>query len=244
MHVMFCVSGFSGVGKDEFTSVLNNEFGAIQTGLVDPAKRHMADVYGFTEQQLFGPSAYRNKGDIRYPKPAFYDDCLFQKPESTTYIKGLQLGEEVKEGDPAYWLSPREALQKYCELMNTLYGNTWVRKAFEVHEQIGTGLYNYSKMGGLEARSERREGENVITVMADFRHKHEISAAKNLKNIKSVLVRIKSKRVPNPPFNHRSETEQAEIPDTEFDYIINNDGSIQDLHNQARDLVNRVLHNL
>jgi len=67
-HLMICVSGFSGTGKDEVAGRLVRTHGAVQTGLADPAKRHMADLYGFTEHQLFGPSSARNGGDLRYPK--------------------------------------------------------------------------------------------------------------------------------------------------------------------------------
>ncbi len=67
-HLMVCISGFSGAGKDECALQLVQNHRAVQTGLADPAKRHMADVYGFTEQQLFGPSKFRNAGDIRWMK--------------------------------------------------------------------------------------------------------------------------------------------------------------------------------
>src|ERR1700690_1845482 len=66
MHFLIAVSGFSKVGKDEFCKPLIEKFKAVQIGLADPAKRHMADLYGFTEEQLFG--SLKNVGDIRYPK--------------------------------------------------------------------------------------------------------------------------------------------------------------------------------
>ena len=69
---MICVSGFSGVGKDEFCKPIIHDFKFHHIGWVDPAKRHMHDLYNFSEQQLFGESKYRNAGDIRYPKNFFY----------------------------------------------------------------------------------------------------------------------------------------------------------------------------
>src|SRR5271157_5972054 len=68
-HLMICVSGWAGTGKDECSGRLVREHQAIHTGLADPGKRHMADAYGFTAEQLWGPSKFRNAGDKRYPKP-------------------------------------------------------------------------------------------------------------------------------------------------------------------------------
>lgn len=66
---MICISGWAGTGKDECSGRLVKVHGAIHTGLADTGKRHGFDAYGFTEEQLWGPSAFRNAGDPRYPKP-------------------------------------------------------------------------------------------------------------------------------------------------------------------------------
>jgi hypothetical protein len=76
MHYMVCISGFAGAGKDECASQLTKHHYAVQTGLADPGKRHMADAYGFTEQQLFGPSPFRNAGDVRIEKNLFHEKKL------------------------------------------------------------------------------------------------------------------------------------------------------------------------
>ena len=147
----------------------------------------------------------------------------------------------VAEGDPRFWLSPREALQKYGELMNSMYLDSWVRKGIEIHRKIATGEYLYSKMGGV-MRDSSFVGPGpgtVVTCFSDFRHVHEVRAARRAEadpDVTSVLVRIRSKRVPHPPFDHRSETEQVSIPDFEFDFVVHNDGSVKDLH-EAVDLI-------
>lgn len=234
MHFMVCVSGFSGIGKDEFCKRLIEKHYAIQTGLADPAKRHMADIYGFTEEQLFGPSKCRNAGDLRYPK--------FDRTRDSS----------IEEGDPAFWLSPREALQKYCGLMNELYQDTWIRKGIEDQIKIASGEYTYSKMCGLMHVSDRRCGggyedrpENVVTCFADFRHWHEIRLARKHRseNLLPVLVRIVSERIKTPPYDHRSETEQTTIPDSEFDFVVRNDGTVQELHDKADTVMEYVLVN-
>lgn len=239
---MFCVSGYSGVGKDEFCKTLVAN-GAIHTGLADPAKRHMADVYGFTEEQLFGPSKFRNAGDLRYPKDPKWN-LVNVDGENWTCD-----GEPVKSGDPKIWLSPREALQKYCEVMNTMFPDTWIRKGVEIHRQIADHSCKYSRMGGVKISETTNNGSNkygnhIFTCFSDFRHKNEIRYVSSLpkEKIRAVKIRIKSKRVPNPPFDHRSETEQATIPDDAFDYVIDNDGTVEDLSKSCDDMIKDVLH--
>lgn len=267
-HVMFCVSGFAGVGKDEFCKRLVSNHSAFHTGLIDPAKRHVGDVYGFTEDQLFGPSIYRNKGDLRYPKRQFHALRLrplnlilvkrwefVQPPNSNMYFSSdffvtnySFIGEDnityyaAEEGDARFWLSPREVLQLHGELFNDFYENTWVKKGVDVHFELASGKYQYSRMSGL-IPAEISRPDTVITCFSDFRHSHEIDYVRSLpeKSCLPLLIRIKSERVPAPLFSHRSETEQVRIPDTKFNYVIYNDGSIEDLHSACDKIVQTVL---
>jgi hypothetical protein len=235
-HYVLCISGYSGSGKDEFASQIITDTGAPKIGLADPAKRHMADIYGFTEEQLFGPSSCRNAGDVRY---------LREEARSMT-------AEELKDatpGDPKIWLSPRETLQRYCELMNLMYGDTWVRKSLETHK-IMTEVHSYfehdclcweyDRMKGLISRF--GDGKSLVwapevffSCSADFRHWHEMILARQMTtdSFIPVLIRVKRPSIPNPPYDHRSETEMADIPDSVFDFVINNDGTVEDLHKLA-----------
>lgn len=300
---MYCISGFSGTGKDEAAGRLVSKHGAVQTGLADPAKRHMADLYGFTQHQLFGPSSARNGGDLRYPKELFFQLKMkaslhmlgeYGKIESTKsgskdtilHIPGIQgqshllrdhsywvcegrdlskifgdryawqplkLGNAryfIPEGDPLFWLSPRETLQRYCELMNQLYLRSWSRKGIETHKKLAevsssknmsAFKYKYSQMHGLveEARIIPFSSKAFKTCFADFRHVHEIAEADSAesKSLTPVLIRVKRPSVPEPPYQHRSETEQLRIPDEAFDYIVNNDGSLEDLYAKVDKIV-------
>ncbi len=292
-----CISGYSGSGKDEFAKVFVDEELAPKVGLADPAKRHIADLYGFDEQQLFGPSAFRNAGDVRYPKPGFFDSGLTISSHSSSsppdglvgsldpdvpywemdsskgppklsdaaaigklpYMIG-KLGRStvfVPEGHPTFWLSPRESLQLYCELMNTMYGDTWIRKSVNTHMQLGQTVevqghrfmkYAYDRMKGvvLPGEADRipapEDGGSFFTCSADFRHRHEFNLVRKMKSpgFFPVTVRVKRPSVPEPPFHHRSETEQATIPDSFFDFVVDNDRDVEDLHMKARDIVSTV----
>lgn len=288
-HFMVCISGFSGVGKDECASVLINKFGAVQTGLADPAKRHMADLYGFSYDQLFGPSKFRNAGDLRLPQNISKDlgltrcedepNCGLQKPwsfeiegrkgisgtlaEILPTLKSSERGTQmatryfVEEGDPRFWLSPRESLQRYCELMNNMYLDSWVEKGINIHRQLGevhdqddTDIcykYWYHRMKGLVERDTKNDASweknsgHLVTCFADFRHWHEVRAAKHVTDMVPVLVRIKSERVPVPPYQHRSETEQATIPDSEFHFVLQNDGTVAEAHERMEKMMRSVI---
>ncbi len=293
-HFLFCISGYSGSGKDAFSHVLVEDFNAPKVGLADPAKRHMADLYGFTEHQLFGPSSARNAGDVRYPKPDFFSSKLTisrysaesppeglqgelipgvpywelnsrdwsapLKESRLPYVAGKVGGATVMvpEGHPTFWLSPRETLQKYCELMNLMYGDTWVQKSLSTHQAlslVGKGeggndvlLYAYDRMRGLiktegdHVEDAPRDGMSFFSCSADFRHKHEFRAARKMftPNFIPVTVRVKRPSVPLPPFDHRSETEQADIPDSFFDFVVDNSGTLEDLNDAAYAILDEV----
>lgn len=302
MHYMFCISGFSGAGKDECASRLVNHYQAVQTGLADPGKRHMADAYDFTEQQLYGPSHFRNAGDVRIPKNIFYDRKLQRFSDSfpsdlveageekykfnpekkywtySAIVQGYQprphvlleqdprhkfMGESMKifvqEGDPEFWLSPREALQQYMEKMNQLDIYTWIRKGIENQLFLATRKYGYNRMMGLvqletakvQGISSTRlsvvpQGENIHTCFADFRHIPEIQYTKELAErsfvkFQPVLIRVKRPNIPKPPYDHRSETEQVKIRDAAFDAIVHNDKDLPHLYAQIDAVISRAI---
>jgi hypothetical protein len=287
-HFMIGISGFSGTGKDTVANRLIEKFKAIRVGLTDPAKRHMADLYGFTEAQLFGPSAKRNAGDLRYPKHpnldlvkrseigdillddidrgtiqtkldknktyySFYDDNSLEcMPYNLSYeiVNTNRRIYYVEEGDPNFWLSPRETLQKYCELMNTMYLNTWIRKSIEIQIELAKHyprcLYTNTKgivWRELSYKDAVENPEYIITCSPDFRHKHEIKLLREYgaDDVVPIIIRVRRPSIPKPPYQHRSELEQATIPDSEFDFVLNNDDDIQDLDSKVSKAMQRVL---
>jgi hypothetical protein len=121
--------------------------------------------------------------------------------------------------------------------MNDMYLDSWVRKGIEDQRRIASGQFSYTRMGGLAAGAPPAGPgpESFVTCFSDFRHKHEVRAARAAASdaLVPVLVRIKSLRVPRPPFQHRSETEQVSIPDSEFDFVVHNDSDVRALHGSA-----------
>lgn len=310
MHLMFCVSGYAGTGKDEFCKRLVSKHSAVHTGLVDPAKRHLADVYGFSRDQLFGPSSMRNAGDPRYPKtvvveagarPAEKSELLldtsedhYTDPENNWWCADFDLahrnglGEDMtvvwgnppcvmigsvsipcrrldgmkvriffEDTDPRFFLSPREALQQYCGLLNQLYPYTWVRLGVETHRRLAAGVdgsfvYAYDRLLGLVNNGCQLNGTEVyrsgapdaITCFSDFRHWDEIryvrQAWNTLGDFVPVLIRVRRPGIEKPPYNHKSETEQATIPDSEFDFIVDNNHDVAGLYETVDRIVELV----
>ena len=302
-HIMVCISGWAGTGKDECSGRLVNRHGAIHTGLADPGKRHLKDAYEFSNEQLWGQSKFRNAGDTRYPKNVSNQiklkkwegdlpDIVNTKDKSNNWYlsqiedkiveKDVWYAEQtsenkndvvlfdthnpikdkpflmdgsgipkffVREGDPDFWLSPREALQKYMELMNTLYSDTWIRKGIKDHRLIATNRYTYSKTSGLMQRTRpmlnvgrELSDSQMITCFSDFRHVHEhrLVRESTSDSLTPVLIRIKRPTVMKPPFSHRSETEQTRIRDEAYDFIINNDSSLEHLYQMIDDMIETV----
>lgn len=286
-HLMVCISGFSGVGKDEVAEYLVDSYRAVHMGLVDSAKRHMADLYGFTENQLFGPSTFRNEGDKRYPKPIYfklkakpYDGVLsniFDQTKTYHYVDVYDDGVNsvvdksldscqirqslinntkrffIEETNGIFFLSPREALQKYCELMDSLFLGSWAWKAMntsvafvnamKLDNNRYSSVYKYSRMKGIVGAGEvSNYGKYVITCFSDFRHicEFKIASAFQSETLFPIFLRVKRPGIDKPPFDHRSEKEQALIPDNAFDFIINNDSTISDLRSKIDPIVELI----
>jgi hypothetical protein len=186
-------SGFSKVGKDESSGVLVRECGAVHIGLADEAKRHMKSLYGFTSEQLWGPSEKRNEPHLDHIR---------------TNIDGSPF---LIDGKPAH-LTPRYALQIYMEKMQEICINTWI------------------DFGLKTAKKAIEESVTSIVTFSDFRHWHEVRRTKEIDWAIPILVRVRRPSIPNPPYNHRSETEQTTISDDIFDFVIQNDKSLPDLY--------------
>jgi hypothetical protein len=217
VHYMIGFSGFAGVGKDECAKALILNHNGIQTGLADPAKRHVGELYGFTKDQLFGPSELRN------------------------------------QVDPELGFSCRTALQEYMEFMQRLYLKTWIRKGVNTQKALAEFKMNpnggyclpkgYDRANGIFTKNSPDQIPTktpIVTVFSDIRWPHDvegITEAKMKKGSLSIVVRIKRDSIPEPPYDHPSETRQLEVPDENFHYIIRNNSDLETLHDKANFIV-------
>lgn len=63
---IIAIHGKAGSGKDTVADYLCKTYGYYKASLAEPLKEFCRDVFGFSEQQLYGSSSYRNTIDPRY----------------------------------------------------------------------------------------------------------------------------------------------------------------------------------
>ena len=138
------ISGRMCVGKDTVGKFLE-EKGLTLIALADPMKRFCAEIFGWDEETLWGPSKYREVQDKRYPR--WTSELATRMRESKAPYEDM----EYKLG-PEY-LTPRHALQQLgTEWGRSCHTNTWVdaaiRTACELLEYPHT--VEYARTVGTE----------------------------------------------------------------------------------------------
>lgn len=210
------ILGVAGAGKDTAADFLVRDHGFTKVALADPLKRLARDVFAFTDDQLWGPSAARNAPDERYPRDHSYayidaDNDLYECASCGDRIVDWQAEKVIGVG--GCFLTPRYALQTLgTEWGRHCYSNVWVEYALRVAGQ----LYN--------------------AVVSDLRFKNEVDA---FRKAGAKLIRIvrPGAGLAGSAGRHVSEAEQESIPDSAFDAIIVNDGTLEDLERKMRAFV-------
>jgi len=218
------ISGKAGSGKDTCADFLVNDCGFVKVALADPFKRMCRDVFDFSEQQLWGPSEFRNEPDKRY-------------------LRGVKKGIIPQK----VYLTPRFALQTLgSEWGRNCYKNVWVDYAIRTAKAIEKAYENrepvyYDQVLGLcqDSDPENWAGECTHKGVAipDVRVKNEIEAIKKADGLVIRVVRSGA-GLQGDAANHKSETEMNSIPDSLFDEVIINDGSLDELRSKILKLVN------
>jgi hypothetical protein len=96
------LSGAAGAGKSVAASYLHDRYGFTIISMADPMKRICADLFGFTQHQLYGPSSARSEPHARICRPG---------GEPLTARYALQtLGDWGKTCAPFVWLDAAMSL--------------------------------------------------------------------------------------------------------------------------------------
>lgn len=220
------ISGLAGSGKDTAADFLLEHEGFIKISLADPIKRFAMDVWEFTEEQLWGASQFRNAPDYRY------------------------------ELSPNNFLTPRHVLQHLgTEGGRAIDYDCWIRYAIRTAKRLLEAKPRelcYSQAGGLEyyieqtSQGEFERDENFpekvkAVIIPDVRFINEV---RHIKMAGGKLLRVVR---PGAGLQgnfalHQSEIEMAEIPDSEFDSVIRNTGTLDDLKRSVNDFVTTLSH--
>ncbi len=206
------ISGLANSGKDTAADFLVGRYSFKKTSFADPMKKIAREVFGFSDEQLYGPSEARNAPDKRYPREhGPYVDCKCTCCGLYTGAYTLPEMMAAEKTHPCY-LTPRFALQQLGTAWGrTCYPNVWVELAI-------------------------RNADRGDTVIPDVRFKNEVDG---LRAAGAYLVRIvrPDAGLKGSAGQHVSETEQASMPNSMFDAVIRNDRGLRELEEAVTDLV-------
>lgn len=226
------ISGLAGSGKDTVAKFLG-PLGASNVALADPLKRIAKDVYDFTDLQLWGPSEERNKPDERYPREHTFGEGKL------CACCGWNWDDTFSTGDPRCFLTPRYALQ----LLGTNWGrhcyeNTWVVKCVRTAGQLlddphlrydyKRGVYRINGGRDWEGEYTAEDLRVRLVTVSDVRFRNEIRAIQ-AHGGKVVRVRRPGAGLGGAAGLHPSEAEMMTISDSEFDFVIENEGTLEEL---------------
>jgi deoxynucleotide monophosphate kinase-like protein len=246
------LAGGAGSGKDTVGSYLADVDGAVTVAQADPMKRFVAEIFLFSEDQLWGPSSSRNAPDPRTVDDKLgisnrfethlllLADCeLFAEvvPKTTDRNAAVRLlkhwFERIRKGlEDGIPVSPRLVLQTLgTEWGRRVSKNMWNEYATETCMKLLAGGFRYSRTEGL-VEDEGQPGYH-FGVITDGRFRNEIvlTTAKG-----GVAIRIdrtnpdKAAVESGGVKGHQSEIELDGIPPHFYTAIVDNNGSLKDLY--------------
>lgn len=212
------ISANAGSGKDTAADYLVKHYNFVKMSLADEMKRICKRVYNFSDEQLWGPSEMRNKPDERYPRVIKVSEEMVSPDESVASYR-------------REFLSPRVALQTLgTEWGRACYENTWVDATIRDAKRVLEGRADYSKSAGIFATTSDWAPTGVV--IPDCRFRNEIDAIHKAGG-KMVRLRRNGIQVGNVGIKgHASEMEQATIPDSDFDYVIEVEEGLENFYAQ------------
>lgn len=235
----------AGAGKDEAAKVLVDN-GFVSVAFADIMKRWCKELFGFTDEQLWGPSAERAKEDERYPR--FPLNMMYACKE----VDGDRIGEyrDTKDGREfvARFLTVRYALQKLGDWGRDCYPDIWANKALEIAKKILKKPHNcrYTPQEGLSYDNISYNGVPLIgdrsgVVIPDCRFQNEF---RRVKEEGGYIIRVKRfvNEFPDKlDDSHISERDILAWDDDQFDNVIKNNGTVEELRAEvARQLNTRL----
>ncbi len=228
----------AGAGKDTVANILLVRRHVVKIAFADAFKRIVKDVYGFSYEQLWGPSHLREIPDRRHLR--------MKAGELGT------IGDELNPKEDVY-LTPRYALLQFGSTAGrSCSKNTWIDYGIRVAKQLmnyesGKAYVDYlgvihdrdhslmdvdseEELAKIEEELDHYPEEVEHVAFSDLRFYNEAEAIK-ANGGKIVRVKRNFPGVFNDGFDnkHESETQVASFADDEFDYVLENNSSLDTL---------------
>jgi hypothetical protein len=253
------ICGQIGSGKSEVAKHLVNKHAFTDIALADPLKRFGRDVFGFTEEALWGGSNLRSLVPAAYVQDYIkawdlaeaqlgtegYDwvSEVLQQPVSSKavedgYASLLHQFFVMKELYPN--LSPRIMLQH----IGTAWGRAvnpdlWIKYTLHVCKKLlkedgDTADYGYDRRHGLVLKNTKHHSLSPTAhgvVVSDLRFINEIEALHKVGIlIKLIRPGTDDKALELGIRGHQSETDQKLVDVAVFNATVLNDGTLEDLY--------------
>lgn len=228
MTVIIGICGQLGSGKDTASDHLVDQMGYQKIAFAEPIKEFAQNVFGFTDEQVWGPSENRNTIDPRFSEQGYWlltEECLFR------------YGPE--------WIQQVLPEQNIGITYHSLYEWFTMFKATTLHvsprlvlQSLGTEWGRTQKDSiWVDILLDKAKSRGKV-IASDVRF---INEAKALQERGGKLLKIRrplTDTEPPPDFtSHRSETEQQGIPDDMFDAIITNTGTLNEFYTSVEQMV-------
>ena len=237
--------GPAGSGKDLVADWLQ-EKGFSKVAFADPMKRFAYKTFGFTVEQLWGPSPKRNQSIS--VDDAWWMEAIGHMGEASGEIVNhvLQTGDRVqgylklhdwfsnlRKENPTS-ISPRIVLQT----MGTEWGRQvdptlWVRYAYETIEVLKRDhTYQYDQLHGIVDSTMAQVIRNYQgVVIPDHRFINEVEQSQQKGSYVIRLRRLSQESTPAVGVaGHQSEAEQKTIPDSAFDAVLEFEEGLDKVH--------------
>lgn len=219
------ICGLTKSGKSAAGNVLvgAHNYAAIAFG--DAIKRVLMEVYDFTVEQLWGSE--KEVPDKRFPREHSFEwDSDGRRKCSCCGMAGAK----ELDGSKCY-LTPRHAMKTLgTEWGRNCYWDTWARRAVKDALTVLDDHLEYNREVGV-VPAITRDYDGVV--IPDVRFKNEMQV---IREAGGKLVRIVRPGYEKPQWDHLSETEQLTVPDSEFNYIMHNQGTLEDLALKVEDM--------
>lgn len=237
------LAGSAGSGKDTAGSWISQNYRGVTVAQADPLKRFVKDVFGFSVEQLWGPSNSRNAavpelqdrmGTIISNFDAHAEDWIEEILPDFDFDTAMESLKEwfgrtlssITEA-PA---SPRKVLQTLgTDWGRTLSPHMWVNYAVELSMALLEGDLAYDRYEGpMDKAGESPE----LVIITDGRFKNELLTVRSLNGVAMKIERNTNRRATDDAgiAGHRSESELDSIPSHFYSTAINNNSSMDSLY--------------